>query len=167
MENIMQQRQNAVMCEILVQGLADWKEALAKIVKCEYPWSHLLRAFEAPLIDIARKSVEINDESFERAALEILLGEGYQFEELECEFTGKPEWGKGIWYREHSAYVPVPKSKRLPSYYHAIFQTENAGDQHFNIYSTQCGGLLRKALIYRKVVLSQPKQESANETKVA
>ena len=158
----MQTRQDSVVCEIHIQGIEDWKEPLLKEVKVEYPWSHMLRKFEAPFIEVVQKAAEFNGESFERAALETLLREGYRFEELECEFEGHPEWGLGVWYKEHPAYIPVKSmfGQRDPSYYYAMFRTEKAGDQQFCLYSVQCGAILHKTLIYRKVVLFRPEPKS-------
>ena len=98
---------------------------------------------------------------------------GFKLEELEVDIVGKmssPMWGRCVWYADHPKYAePIPAfftgMNFKPIFYHAMFRTEHAGDQHYGLYSTQLamGGwtLLHKTLLYRKVRFSAPSESEA------
>src|SRR5687768_14619357 len=128
MTNTMQERQNQVPCEIIIRGIEDWKECLAEKIKLhpmplgmvyrDHPnmpvvdWAALhgsTDTIEVSLFDHLKKVAELNRDSFERELICNLLTKGYQLEELEVQFWGGGEgenWGKCVWYKEHSNYTP-------------------------------------------------------------
>ncbi len=175
MENWMKDRQTEGSCEITVLGVADWKECLAIPAKLSPPWSDLCGGTEVPLMDYLKTEARVNNQSLERSVVTQFLAMGYQLEELEVEIH-TPEgrrWGRCVWYKDHPAYQePISKhfdgtSFDNPSFFHAMWETEHAGDQHCCLYSLQMtlskSVLPFKMLIYRKVVFSPPHQEVATE----
>lgn len=172
----MQERQDAGHCEFAVQGMADWRTILEKPITLSGIWAEWCGGTKVPYIVYARKEAEVNNQSLERSIVTALLNLGYQLEELEVEFVGEKEagWGKGVWYKNHDAYEEpldtIFEGSLIndPSFYHAMFRTENAGDQQFCLYSLQmiagAAILFHKTLLYRRVVFSPPKaaeQEAA------
>lgn len=176
-ENRMQARQNEGPCEIIVQGVADWKSCLDVPTKLGEVWAKLCGGTEVPLIVYLRKEAEVNMQSFERSVVIAFLNRGYQLEELEVEIENEEarNWGRCVWYKDHPKYAePLDKmfdgtAINNPSFYWAMFKTEHAGDQHYSLYSMQMIAstliLPHKTLTYRKLVFSQPKP--AAETKAA
>lgn len=174
---MMQKRQDEGTCELIVQGVADWKECLAKPIKLSEPWAELCGGEEVPLMTYVRKEAELNVQSFERSVVTAFLNMGYQLEELEVEIDSKEgrSWGRCIWYKDHPNYAePLDEmfngtAINDPRFYYAMFRTEQAGDQHSPFYSMQMiastSVLPHKTLIYRKVVFSPPKR--ATEDKAA
>ena len=175
-ENRMQARQDQGQCEIVVRGVADWKDCLAKPIKLEGPWVTLCGGAEVPLMTYVRKEAELNVQSLERSVVTAFLNMGYQLEELEVEIESEKArgWGRCVWYKDHSKYaVPIPEmfnetAFNNPKFFHAMFKTEHADDQHFCIYSLQMMAsrsiLPHKTLVYRKIVFSPPLQGPEDES---
>ena len=178
-ENWMQKRQDEGTCEFIVQDAADWKECFNKPIKLEEPWAELCGGSEVPLMTYVRKEAELNVQSFERSVVIAFLNMGYQLEELEVEIDSDESrsWGRCVWYKEHPKYAePLAEMFKgtainNPAFYHAMFKTEHAGDQHYGLYSMQMIAstslLPHKTLIYRKVVFSPPKQKLDAERNAA
>ena len=178
-ENRMQALQNQGQCEILVQGVADWKDCFAKPIKLGEPWAKLCGGSEVPLMTYVRKEAELNVHSFERSVVIAFLNMGYQLEELEVEIESEETrgWGRCVWYKDHPTYTdPIPEMFKGtvindPKFYHAMFKTEYDGDQRYGLYSMQMMAsaalLPHKTLIYRKVVFSSPVQKPTVESVAA
>ena len=140
-------------------------------------WAELCGGTEVPIMTYLEKEAELNGQSLERSIMHEFLRLGYKLEELEVDIIRDaitPTWGRCVWYREHPNYEqPLDETFNgtainNPAYYHAMFRTEHAGDQHFCLYSLQMmlstSVLFHKTLLYRKVVFSPPKaaeQEAA------
>lgn len=169
-QNQMQERQDAGKLELIVQNVADWRDCLQVPTKLNATWAKLCGGSEVPLIDYIRKEAEMNNQSFERSVVAAFLNLGYQLEELEVELSHpeKKAWGRCVWYKDHPSYAqPIDaiyngSAINNPAFYHAMFKTEHAGDQHTSFYSMQmiasASILPHKTLLYRKVVFSPPKQ---------
>lgn len=173
----MQKAQDKGEFNLTIPGHAEWMDYFkGKVTGIKPKYAHLYGGNEVPMVDYLKKNAELNAESFEREVVNHLLGQGYFLEELEVEFVNETEknWGRGIWYKDHPAYVkPIDliyngTAINDPKLYHAMFKTEHAGDQTFCLYSMQMmmssRVLLHKTIIYRKVVLSPPVEA---ETKAA
>jgi len=166
--NLMQERQAKVTCDIQVQGVSHWKEALVEVVRLNASWARICGVSEIALADYVHKEAEVNNQSLERSVVHMLMRLGYQLEELEAEIDTErtQDWGRCVWYREHSMYqepirAPFDKLGLDPALFSAMFKTEYVGDQRFSLYSTQMvmsdAPLLHKTLVYLKVVFTQPK----------
>lgn len=178
-KNQMQARQDQGPCEIVVQGVTDWKDCLAKPIKLSDGWAKVCGGSEVPLMMYVRKEAELNVQSLERSVVIAFLNMGYQLEELEVEVESQKTrgWGRCVWYKDHPKYAdPIPEMFKGtaindPKFYHAMFKTEHAGDQHYGLYSMQMmasGALLpHKTLVYRKVMFSQPVQKPTDESVAA
>jgi hypothetical protein len=170
--NHLQARQDEDECEFIVNGVSDWKSIFTIPVRLSGSWAKLCGGTEVPMMTCLEKEAEMNDHPLERSIVHAFLRLGYVLEELEvdiiCNAT-TTTWGRCIWYREHSNYEqPLPDIFdndytviNNPTYYYAMFRTENAGDQHFSLYSGQMfasnSTLFHKSLLYRRVVFSPPK----------
>lgn len=174
--NRAQERQDQVPCEFIVQGTEkSWKEILTEMtIELSEPWAKLCGGTVVPYLEYAKKEAELNDNSLERSALIAFLNRGYKLEELEVTINGGPEkeaWGTCVWYKDHPNYQkPIPdyfKGTALndPSFYHAMWKTEHAGDQNFGFYSLQMMAstsiLPHKTFAYKRVVLSPPANAEA------
>lgn len=174
------ERQKHVKAEITVVGVADWRMCFERTISLDKIWSSICGGNIVSHLRYLEKEAEVNHHSLERSAVNAFINSGYILEELEVEFTNREEreWGRCIWYKDHPEYKPEIKSVFFPdptwiprNFWHAMFKTEHAGDQKFNLFSTQMLGaalmglksgiLLHKSMVYHKVVFSKPKEANA------
>lgn len=135
---------------------------------------------EVPLRCVLKKEAELNNVSFERCLLSLLLSRRYELLELEVEFWDREreQWGVCSWYKQHSLYSkPVAGYEKMhpkwTPFIRSMFKTKNAGDQEFTLFSMQMIGaaligksegiLLHKTLLFRKAAFSSP-QRSEGDT---
>lgn len=185
-----QARQDQVPTEIIVEGVEDWKELFAPTLTIKEAFGTLKEGDEVSMIEALKEEARLNDVSIERTILSMLVEKGYVLEELEVEFDGAEErekWGRCTWYKEHDSYTNPSEKHRnhFPdatplslSYIVSQFKTEHCGDQEFTLISMQMIGayilrmrapeskfpvsfLFHKTLVFRRAVLSLPKQQQA------
>lgn len=181
--NYAQTRQNKVECAIIVRGFDSWGDIFRdKTVNPRKGFEDFFLKWHGtltpPALEYYRLNSDMNRVSFERTIVSKLLSRGFELEALEIEFDEDNEdrsgWGQCIWYKHHPSYAePLGVMFRGldPSFLNAMFKTQHAGDQKFGLYSLQMFGaalmgervevLLHKTTVFRKVVLSPPKQKMA------
>ncbi len=160
-------RQSEITADIQVAGIPDLQVFLTKKMKLlsSPDWIKLCGGEEVPLLVYLQTVARVNGVTLERCIVNELLTQGYTLEELVVEIASTEgiKWGKAVWYKEHSSYPAVVEKmfgNAKPNFLHALLHTENAGDQHFCLYSTQVslsgGVLFHKTLIYHRAIFSQP-----------
>lgn len=182
--NKYQDRQDAVPCQITIQGLEsitgtdDWKSAFSETVDVDPSAAKYFGCTTVNTLDYLRVNANLNQVSFEREAFSILMSLGYRLEELEVEFDDgeRRSWGICSWYKDHPSYHDPKLLKDFPkgtpegfSYLVSMFKTEHAGDQRFTLMSGQMVAevwfkknpqfLFHKTLLFRRVVFSVPPQQ--------
>ncbi len=177
-KNSAQTRQNKVVPTIIIYGFDSLSDVFnEKTVRIDPHYAKYHGTEYPRMLDYLRVNADLNKVSFERSVVSKLLTMGFQLEALEIEFDEdsreRAAWGRCVWYKDHPSYAePVNEMfRRLdPSLLHAMFKTQNAGDQRFGVYSLQMIGnammgqpqiLLHKTIVFRKVVLSPPPQKVA------
>ena len=168
--NNLQTRQDEGDCEFVVSGVSDWKSIFAAPMQLSGGWAKLCGGTEVPIMTYLETEAEMNGHPLERSIVHAFLRLGYTLEELEVDIIRDavtPTWGRCVWYREHPDYEQSidgmfnGTALNNPAYYYAMFRTEHAGDQHFNLYSLQmmlsASTLFHKTILDRKVVFSPPK----------
>lgn len=169
--NLMQQRQDAFGCNIQVEGVDSINACLTGIVTLNKVWVGLCRTTQLNELGYARRAVEMQGQTFEEGVVAAFLNLHFKLVRLEVEIHESDEtrgWGVCKWSPAHANYLlPVHEYAQECAFpaalFHAMFETEHAGDQHFSLFGDRLHRegvrLLPKSLIYRTVVFARPEGE--------
>ncbi|HVU75891.1 MAG TPA: hypothetical protein VHD38_03620 [Candidatus Paceibacterota bacterium] len=172
--NYAQARQNTAPCVIYIEGVGSYSKVFeGKTATINPQYTKWFGRMQVPLLEYFQVISDLNKVSFERTILSALMTMGYELEILEVEFDrpGRAEWGRCFWYKDHPSYAEAPEGveRKYANLLRPMFATTNAGFQRGSVLSTQMVAaaligegviLLHKTLIFRKVILTPPKQSS-------
>ena len=141
------EEQRAIVADIRIQGVPDWREPLRKLVTLDSAWAKVFGSDKVTLLKYLAKESEVHQHSFERSVVQGLLALGFELQELTVTFANAREmqWGKSVWYRDHPHYLKKHEHylsqdmRYVPSnMWHAMWKTEYAGDQAFVCVRRRC-----------------------------
>jgi hypothetical protein len=150
----LQEKQDAVVLEVSIEGFQDWQDALEQKTKLGQTGVSILGKNEASLAEVSALDARFNGLSLESAKMNALMNTGYILEELMVSFTNESQaaWGRSVWYKVHPSYSDLDHELRkyakedasdyAVSLIASMFATEHAGDQRFSLISTTVLGAL-------------------------
>jgi hypothetical protein len=179
----LQEKQDAVVLEVSIEGFQDWQDALEQKTKLGKTGVSILGKNEASWAEVSAIDSRMNGLTLESAKMNALMNAGYILEELVVSFTSESRaaWGKSVWYKVHPSYSNLDHELRkyakdgasdyAISLVASMFATEHAGDQLFTLISTTVFGALlmgysaesigfvfHKSIVFHKAVFVLPKK---------